>query len=363
MAALVAVHTAGNLGAGVLPLLMGVLISDLGLTEVGAGLLLTVELSATFVGAVAVAPRMARDSRRRWAGIGLLAAVAGNAASAGLGPGLWLLVARAGAGLGAGWLIASASAAAAGSREPDRLFATIALLEGLAIGLLLVGLPSVTVPFGAAGAFLALATLCVCAAPLVGNLPEVADGSAAGPRGRAPHRAAAFAALAAILAMSVAGMGIWTLSERIGTAAGLGPSGVGSVLGAATVLGLGGAAAAAWLGTRRGRAGPLLLGVVVSTASMTGLALATTVSLFVLTQLVWAVAFFFTTPYLLGVAAALDPAGRWTSAASGMSAAGSALGPAAAGLLAANPGALATAIAAAGLLALPLLVPALRRTH
>lgn len=363
LTALVATHTAGNLGAGVLPILMGVLIADLGLGSERAGMLLSVELGAAFVATIAIAGRMARDSRRRWALVGALVTAGANAASALVLGSAWLLPTRALAGLGSGLLLASASAAAAGSREPDRLFASIALLEGLAFGVLLAALPLVTVPFGAAGAFATLAAVAVCAIPFVPGLPELASDGAGAPAGRAPHRPVAFATLASIALMSVAGMAIWALSERIGTHSGLGASGIGAVLGAATVLGLVGAGGAVWLGTSRGRRGPLLVGMALSIASMVALALAATAPVFVAAQLVWSVAFFFSTPYFLGVAAALDPAGRWTAAASGVSAAGSALGPLAAGLVGASPEGRAVAIAAAGALAMGLVLPALRRVR
>jgi len=78
--------------------------------------------------------------------------------------------------------------------------------------------------------------------------------------------------------------------------------------------------------------------------------------------LAWGIAFFFALPYLLGTAAALDPLGRWTAAAAGVSAVGTAVGPGAAGLMIGDEGypALGGFVIACGLGAAVLILPVCR---
>jgi MFS family permease len=361
VAAVVAAGTAGVLGNGVMPLLVGALVDGRGLSEAAAGTLLTIELAAAGIASLALARHLRRASRFRWGLLGALLGAIGHAASAGVTGYEGLAVARALAGLGEGTCLAVSAAAIAGVRDPERLFATAALVEGLLIGLLLVVLPPVITSWGAAGAFASLALLSAAAIPFMRWLPpgrlEMHDTADT----RASHLLLATATLSAMFLMSITGMAIWALSERIGVRVGLDANTIGLVLGGSTIGGLLGAGAAAWLGTSRGRAGPLLGGIAISTVSMFFIAMAALPLTYVAHQIIWGIAFLFTTPYILGVAAALDPGGRWAAAATGVSSAGTALGPLLGGLLAASAGWLAGAVALCGAAAVLLMLPVLPR--
>lgn len=358
--AVTAAHIAGSLGMGVMPLLLGGFVDHLGFSEASAGALITAELTAACLASLGLASRLTFDSRTRWGLLGAGLAALGHACSALTANYEALLAARAVAGLGEGAVLAAASAAAAGVRDPDRLFAKVAVIEGVALGLLLVALPWLMGSFAVSGAFWSLAALCLLAMPWMSWLPDAVGPTVVSEHGASRNRALALTTLLALFVVSVAFVVIWSLSERIGLRAGLSPEGVGAVLGIATVVGLLGAGAAAWLGTRRGRRGPLLLGLFVSTVSMVWIALATRPVPFVVNQLVWAAAFFFLYPYAMGVAAALDTQGRWTAAASGVSTAGNAIGPLVGGLLAATATGLAMMVGFSGLLGALLLATVLR---
>ncbi|MDJ0869843.1 MAG: MFS transporter [Myxococcota bacterium] len=323
----------GFAGSNSMPLLVGSVIDGLGLIEAQAGLLGSTELGALAGVSLLIAPRMGHLSRRRVALLGALLAATGHVLSA-LAPSFELLLAaRLLAGCGAGAAVAAGNAAAASSREPDRLFAVVALLAGTAGAALLVGLPFVIGAFGYSGAFVVLAGIALACLPLLLNLPD-APGGARVPTESASNRGRAFAALGGLLLLALGEGAIWAFTERIGiVAVGLTAGAVGAALAATTAAGLSGAALATWLGLRIGRTAPLAAGIAAVSIATFVLGYATAAGVYLAALLVWGVGFFFVTPYLLGLAAALDSHGRWSAAAAGVSSVGIASGPLAAGLL------------------------------
>ena len=126
--------------------------------------------------------------------------------------------------------------------------------------------------------------------------------------------------------------------------------------------GLAGGVIAAVVGTRGGRPTLLAVGLGANVAATWMVVIAGSSGLYLAGLLAWAIAFFFALPYLLGTAAALDPLGRWTAAAAGISAVGVAIGPGAAGLLVTDAGypALGGFVIACGLGAGVLILPVAR---
>ena len=183
-----------------------------------------------------------------------------------------------------------------------------------------------------------------------------------------PPRAGSRAALALLAAgalMAIAQGAIWAFSERIGGAVQLSPRAIGWVLGGATLMGIGGSVLAGILGLTRGRGGPLLFGYAGCAVSIALVASASGGAAFSVGQLALALTFNFTSPYLMGLAAALDPQGRISAALSGALLVGAGIGPGLAGVVvewgafaALGAGSvLVTGISAA------LLVPVLRSLH
>lgn len=322
----------GLLGSNTMPLFVGALLAGLSLDQAEVGLLASLELAGVAAGSLSVAPLATRASRRRLALAGIALAAVGFAGAA-LSPSLvWFGLARLVAGLGCGVVLAAGYAAASADPDPDRLFARVAFFGGAIAAVILFGLPRVIVAWGFRGGYWTLVALCGVAVPFLMRLPATSQ-AATRAAGRWPHLAAGAAALASITLFGVADQALWTFTERIGVSAGLTLEGVGTVLGVGTVTGLLGAVIAARLGVSRGRSLPVLLGLLGILAVRVGLAAAETPLAYASLQISWAIAFLFVTPYLLGTAAALDPAGRWAAAASAAVMAGTALGPAPAGLL------------------------------
>jgi predicted MFS family arabinose efflux permease len=271
-----------------------------------------------------------------------------------------LVGARLAAGIGEGVVLAAAGAAAAGSTDPDRLFARTFLWGGLAIALFLAVLPYATVPWGYAGGFALVAAVSLVCMPLLtwmGPKPAQEEAQVIPPL---PHMALGVSAVAGVILFALGQGALWAFTERIGLAIGLSPEAVGIALGATQVAALSGAAFAWWLGTRAGRTGPVVIGVGASALSTWALVHTSSTVGFWVILLFWGIAYFFAVPYLLGTAAALDRYGRWSAAAMGLSMAGVALGPGSAGFAISLWGyaALGWLVIASGVAAIALILPA-----
>jgi predicted MFS family arabinose efflux permease len=350
----------GVVGMDAAPLLLGAYADVRGLGEDAASLIASAELGGAALVSIAFSGRAARGSRSRLAYIG--AAIVGLAQLVSMqahdfGP---LLASRALAGSGAGLLLACTSAAAAGARDPERVFGIMAFSGGF-LGAVFLGLIGVLIGrFGLNPVFGVIAALALLSFGVLRWLPDGAPAAAADD-GRLPNLPRAAAVLGAISLISLGQGAVWSFNERMGLAVGLTVEQTGAVLAGTGLFGLVGAAASAWLGTRRGRTVPLLLGVAGSIISTLLLVSAKTIPMFILADTTWAICIFFALPYLMGTLASLDRRGRWAATGSGVGAIGGALGPASGGLLveAGSYSALGGLVLACGSAALLLLAPVL----
>lgn len=352
------------LGLNTMPLWIGPLMDAFAMGEEAAGLLGSVETGAMFLASVGVAGAMARWSRSRTALVGVALAVAGHAYSATTDIYGELVVGRFVAGTGEGLLMAAGSAAVAASVDPDRLFARITFVGGFLVAPLLFGLPRATAPYGPAGAFATLAAASALLAAFLVWLPAPRADAGSMPTLRsAPNFWLALPIMLSLFVLETGQGAVWAFTAPVGEAAGLSPEGVGDTLSITTVVGLGGAAFAMWLGTRCGRMLPLIAGVALNVGASLGLLLVREPVAFVAFNLLWIAAFLFVTPYILGALAALDDLGRWTAAGAGIYTLGDAFAPWVGGLVLGHGGfgALALLVLGTGAAALVLLLPVLRR--
>lgn len=327
--------TLGLLPITVLPLLIGTWVEHLGASATRAGVIGAAELGGMALASFALAPRMHVLSRRRVALIAGLGVLLSHVVSAAVADLDLLLVVRVLAGLCAGSVLASASAAIAGAREPERMFAWSGVLGGILGAAVLVATPLAIERAQTPGAFVALAFVAAASLPFLLLLPPGA-GDRKFEQEAEPPRAgsgAASALLAAGALMAVAQAAIWAFSERIGGAVQLSPRAIGWVLGGATLMGIGGSVLAGILGLTRGRGGPLAFGYAGCAVSIALVASASGGAIFSVGQLALALTFNFTSPYLMGLAAALDPQGRIAAGLSGALLVGAGIGPGLAGVV------------------------------
>ena len=125
---------------------------------------------------------------------------------------------------------------------------------------------------------------------------------------------------------------LYTFSAPLGERAGLTTTQIGYALTAQSGIGFFGALAASWFNVKHGRMAPVT--VFLSAFSIIALVLCTNTNpyIFVLFQSLSGIFFYFSVPYLFGLAAALDEQGRWAAAAGSAYLLGFASGPGVAGI-------------------------------
>ncbi|MBT2439295.1 MFS transporter [Streptomyces sp. ISL-36] len=333
---LVALFTAGYLAPYLLPTVVGRLSAGLGLTPAQAGLVGSVLLLSSASAGFALAARVERLGPRRAARIGLLAMGAGYG-SAALTASVPLVIGGAVVGgLGSGTVLAVAAAGIAAQPDPHRA-STLGLLSVSATA----GALYLTLPHLGAGHALPFASIALTAAlvwPLTGGLtgpadpadraPARAGTSRGGVRAPLPHRRSGVVLAAAILLWSLAQNALWGVSGRIGvTQAGLGEVTVGAVFAVALGAGLAGVLAAGALGSRLGRAVPVGAGTAVIAVCVLVSSGAESLVAFATGEILWNVFYPVVLSYLLGLAASLDPRGRWAVLVGSASSLGVACGP------------------------------------
>ncbi len=312
--------------------LLGPLMRQFEQGEEAVGWLFSFETTALALTMLAAAGPLARGSRSRAAFLGGSVVVAANLVSAFAGSFEVLAVARVLAGSAAGLIGASGVAAAAGTRDPDRIFATVTFTWGLLAAAPPTLLPYVTVPYGATGGFLALAGISLVLIPLFGwLLPARAAPGDKPSLLAAPNRGLALAAMLALFVYEVGQGGVYTFIEQIGLRAPMDEYAIGRTLTVTGLAGLSGAALAAWLGNRYGRRWPIAIGIALNIVAAVWLTVRHDPVSFVAMNLLWNAAYYFVVPYLMGAMAALDDLGRWVVAMDAVWTLGDGVGPGVAG--------------------------------
>jgi MFS family permease len=360
---LVALFTAGYLAAYLLPTTVGRLDAGLPLSATQAGAVGSVLLLGSASAGFLLASRVDRFGPRALARAGLLLAAAGFGTAA-LSAAVPLVVTGAVVGgFGSGTATTVAATGIAGRRDPHRV-TTLGLLgvSGLA-GALYLTIPRLGPGHGlplAAIACTALLALC-----LTGGLPGHAPADRA-VRATAPlpHRRSGLLLAGAMLFWSLAQNSLWGVSGRIGlTQAGLTEVKVGAVFAVALGAGLLGTIGAGALGPRLGRALPIGLGTALIAGCIALSAAATDLTSFATGEIAWNALYPVVLSYVIGLAASMDPRGRWAVLVGSASSLGTACGPLTGSLLSASAGypAMGTVLAAGLLLVgVPMTLVALR---
>ncbi|HEV7320496.1 MAG TPA: MFS transporter [Ensifer sp.] len=318
----------GGLVPQMSPFVVAGLIDGLALSEREAGIIASAELLALAVTAILVAPLLPRLSCRYAGMSALFLTVAAQAASITSDGWTSLVLLRGLAGIGEGALYAmSLSIVASHCRNPERIFGLFQLVWAIgSVALFAIG-GEVTAAYGHRGIFALLAGLTLAFSPFLLLMPELraVKHTATRPASSVPlFGSLLFAAIVLYVAVSA---GLFAFSGPMGERIGLDTAAVGYVLTVSTVVGLAGAGAATALNVRWGRAIPIsafCLGYVVVALV---LCLWTNPVAYGIAVISSAVLYYFSLPYLFGLAAALDQSGRWAAAAGSAYLLGFAAGP------------------------------------
>ncbi|MER7487318.1 MFS transporter [Streptomyces sp. NPDC126497] len=336
---LVALFTAGYLAPYLLPTTVGRLERGLDLSATQAGAAGSALLLSSATAGFLLASRVERVGARTLARLGLLLAAVGYGGAA-LTTAVPAVVAGAMiGGFGSGTATTVAATRIAAERDPHRASA-LGLLSVSALA----GVVYLTVPrlpgHGLTLAAVALTALAVW--PLTSRLPAGTPGPRrTGPDGtaRLPHRRSGAVLAGAMLLWSLAQNALWGVSGRIGVdQAHLSEPTVGVVFAVALGAGLLGVLGAGALGSRLGRALPIGGGTVVIAGCIALSASATGLGSFAAGEIAWNTIYPVVLSYLIGLAASLDPRGRWAVLVGSASSLGTAAGPLTGSVLSAQAG-------------------------
>lgn len=331
----IAAQVIGGLVAQMSPFMIGGFMDGLSLSERDAGFVASVEFLALAITAIAIAPALPRLSFRRVGLVAVALALLAQAASifsASLAS-LALLRGLAGVGEGALWAV-SLSIIASRSRNPDKVYGYFQVVWALgSVPLFAVG-GQLTDAYAQRGILALVAGVTLALAPLLLLIPDARAKSdeAATDAAQAPPLLG-ITTLAATALYVTASAALYAFSAPLGELAGLDAGAVGYALTVASLVGLAGAGAATVLNIRWGRALPVSGFCVVFMLVALVLCLWRNPTAYVVALVASVIIYYFSMPYMFGLAAALDRSGRWAAAAGSAYLLGFAAGPAAAGAL------------------------------
>ena len=336
--ALMTMSMACDLTTFVMPLIIGALVSQHGMTDTQVGFVATAQLMACALLSFAMAPRVRRLNPRATIALGLVLVALGNAVTLLSHHAPVLIAARLSAGLGEALVNVVVGVLMARQRDPDRGFAMINIgITSGAVAVFLVA-PLLAPSFGKDGIFWVLTALPVLALPCVLGIQNVAMDSAAptGERrgfsgfGLTPG---SIALLLGIVGFGIAGNAVFIFVERIGEGVGVGYNQLVQMMLWVTVWTAAGPVAARIVGTRFGRM-PILafsfLGLAVACPMMGAPQNATV--LFIGLNL-GGFCLLLAAPFYSGLMVAMDPLGRLITLSRGVLAIGSAITPGIASLM------------------------------
>ena len=301
-----------------MPVFVGAMASTFGWGEREVGWLASADMTGSALASLCTIPLI---GRMRWRTAGALAVavmVAGNVLSTFATTFPALLGARALAGAGAGIMLSITYVGLCRSENPDRYFGLYVFIQlGLQV-LALSGFPPLLQAYGLNAIFLLLAGVAAALIVLVPLFPRtlppnIAAGAAdAEPSPTASRARLSFGAMVALFAQALyflAPGATWAYLERIGQTFSLSLSQIGLALGASTFAGIAGALLVVLLGARAPRVASMLIGTILSIASVSLLMEGSGLAQFFIAAALFNFAWNATFPYQMGVLASLDRTG------------------------------------------------------
>ena len=327
IAAISASNCLGMLSFVSLPLWLGALIGDLGISEGLAGKIASAQLGGMAMMALSLSRKA---DLLPWRTLGIVAvclAIAGNLFSMFL-ENIWFLVgARILAGMGEGKLLAIGNSAAAGCKEPQKMYSLMTIcLSTMFLGVALIA-PSLIESFGRQGIFVLMLGLNLLGLPVLLWFPKSRAASGQEPIEAGGMGKGALLVLSGLGFCQMAQALLWAYNGQIGLGTGLSLAGVGRVLALVALISITGPLLAKKLGMRLGPMIPiyLALGLMILAALMLGYA--GSPWMYVGGSIILPTLGLFANPYAMALLASLDPRGRAAAAAPAFIGAGDTFGP------------------------------------
>lgn len=328
-----------SLGNFALPGLVGIFEDGYGFTLAQSGFLATAFMAGGGVGAIGLTLLVFRV-RTLWLLMGTLAIVAcGYLIVAFAQSFTTVFAAMSFAGFGEGAALALTTCTLSRAGAPDRMYGIFIFLAISTGAISFSAIPILTDGIGVRALFFVFALVPAFALLFARIVPDLLSTSVAAKPAvdaslRVPAQRVVFiVGLTAALFIYTAKGGFWTYLDRIGVGMGLDVAIVSRTLALGSVVGAAGAAFAAFLNSRWGRAGPILFCLLVQSVALTGVVHATTAGEFAAGVVAFYFVWYFFIANLLGLMSAADRSGRLVSALLAAQTIGLAIGPAVSALV------------------------------
>ena len=327
--------TAGLFYVNIMVALVAGLVDGLGLSDRQAGLVASANVYGAAVGALVAVLLVKRVPWRPLAVCALLALISLDASSILVESARPLLMLRFGHGCVGGLLVGTAFAVIARTRSPDRTFGMLLVVQFGLGGLGVMVLPRLVPLFGHWVLFAALMAFSFATLLMVPFLEDY-------PPGRVPRPAAASGkvqwrllslTLVAVFLFQAANMGLAAYLIGLARHYGLETGFASTAIGVATWVGIIGPALVVVFGTRFGRTGPLLAGMVMTLVGTAAFHLSASPWIYLVANCLTGITWAFVISYLLGMCAEFDQTGRTAALGGFVSKLGLASGPFAGAML------------------------------
>ena len=290
------------------PQIVHTLIDKLGLSDSGAGQVVSIELLAIAVTAFVISPWIAKFHVKKVCYTAGTIAIAGHFVSASTQAFEILFFARLGSGIAEGLILAFANAALASTKNPDRSYA---LLNTWNVGsgvVLLTIMPVLEQKYGAVAVFGLIGIACLLMMPLFRHLPVkiavVQQKKISGDRIKT-----AIVMLLSLLVWGTASAMTWAFYISIGAHTTLQTTTVGLIAAVAALGGLVGGAFAVYVSGNYGRYIPFYIALLVHAVIAMALTHVFYNWVFIFTAPAAIACVYFILPLYLGMAAGHDPNG------------------------------------------------------
>ena len=334
--AVLAAQIIGSLVTQLSPLVLGAVMAGLELSEQQAGYVVFAELMVLSITAIIAAPYLHLYSYRKLCIYAVVVTIFAHGASVFLESLYAVVAARCIAGLGQGLIYAvSLAAVASRSTNPDKLYGIFQIAWALLNMVLFTVGGHLSELFAHRGIFGLIGLVSILLAVLLSKLPDdVTDRSVLEQDGATvASPLMGIVTLAGIFIYLTVSAAIYTFTAPLGTRAGLSTTQIGYALTAGSIIGLSGAVMATWINIKKGRVIPITIFCVSFAVIAIVICFNTNPIIYVTALVLTVVFFYFSVPYLFGIAAALDKQGRWAAAAGSAYLLGFAVGPAFAGTM------------------------------
>lgn len=311
----------------VMPLWVGAVIDDMGISNQAVGQIGSLEFAAVALVSVTVALRIQNFPTRPTVALGLALLILGNFWSAFAATEGLLTVARVICGVGKGLVVSITFSLVAGSYRPTRAFATLNIVYAIFSTVFYLTVPFSIKWAGAEGAFITMGLVAVAGALFMLGFPaQRLNSTAIAEIKLSDLPKFGIAGLIALVILWSGHNVVWTFIERLGVSAGLDIAMIGGVLSFAAFLTIAGPALARLLDTRLGYGTPMIVAVIAKALIVFALTYSASQYVYAVAVPAFLLLSLFITPFVLGILSHADPNGRLAAASSAAMTAGSSTG-------------------------------------